>query len=142
MQESDLPTVLLIERAAYPFPWTHGNFLDSLHSGYESWVLRDESGAIAGYFLLMMAVEEAHLLNITVRPNLQGQGLGIMQLDKVSALARERHMESVLLEVRPSNQRALGIYEQYGFIQIGRRRAYYPAADNAREDAIVMRLSL
>jgi ribosomal-protein-alanine N-acetyltransferase len=51
-------------------------------------------------------------------------------------------MESVLLEVRPSNTRALEIYERYGFKQIGRRKGYYPAADGQREDAIVMRFGI
>ena len=51
-------------------------------------------------------------------------------------------MASVLLEVRPSNTRALAIYERYGFKQIGRRKGYYPAANQLREDAIVMRFDL
>jgi len=142
MQATDLGDVEAVENAAYPFPWTHGNFLDSLASGYEAWVLREADGALAGYFLVMAAVDEAHLLNITVRPGLQGRGLGWALLDKVVEVARGKGMASVLLEVRPSNQRALSVYRRYGFLEIGRRRGYYPAAGNTREDAIVMRFSL
>lgn len=142
LQESDLTEVLAIETDVYPFPWTRGNFLDSLYSGYESWIMRDASGLVAGYFLLLIAVDEAHLLNITVRRNLQGRGLGIALLNRVIRVAREKKMNSILLEVRPSNQRAFDIYRRYGFIQIGKRKCYYPAADGAREDAIVMRLAL
>ena len=142
MRVDDLDEVQAIESDVYPHPWTRGNFLDSLYSGYESWTLRDDSDELIGYLLMMLAVDEAHLLNITVRRDWQGQGVGRMLLDRVVALAVEKRMGSILLEVRPSNQRALAVYERYGFSVIGLRKAYYPAADNAREDAIVMRLPL
>jgi ribosomal-protein-alanine N-acetyltransferase len=142
MQLNDLPEVQEIENDVYPFPWTTGNFLDSLYSGYETWVVREVAGRLAGYFLIMLAMDEAHLLNVTVRRDLQGHGLGRKLLDKVVAVARKKGATSVLLEVRPSNSRALMIYERYGFVRIGRRKGYYPAANNTREDAIVMRLTV
>lgn len=142
MQTKDLDEVMTIENDVYPYPWTRGNFLDSLYSGYEIWTVREPSGALAGYFLLMLVVDEAHLLNISVRRDLQRHGIGRMQLNKASELARAKGMQSILLEVRPSNTGALAVYQRYGFEQIGRRKAYYPAADNTREDAIVMRYPL
>lgn len=142
MQVDDLPEVLAIENQVYPHPWTRGNFLDSLYTGYECWTLRSATGELVGYFLLMMAVDEAHLLNISVRGDLHGRGIGRMQLDQVVQIAREKGMSSVLLEVRPSNPRAQAIYERYGFKEIGRRKGYYPASNGTREDAIVMRLPL
>jgi len=142
MQVGDLPDVLTIENDVYPHPWTRGNFLDSLYSGYEAWTLREPAGPLAGYFLVMLAVDEAHLLNISVRRDLHGKGAGRMQLDKVVEIAKEKGMTSILLEVRPSNDRALAVYKQYGFEQIGTRKGYYPAANNTREDAIVMRFHL
>lgn len=138
----DLPDILTIENNVYPHPWTRGNFLDSLYSGYEAWCVRESSGTLAGYFLLMLAVEEAHLLNISVRRDLHGVGVGRLQLDKVVSIAREKGMTSILLEVRPSNERALAIYLHYGFTEIGRRKGYYPAVGNTREDAIVMSFRL
>lgn len=140
MTVPDLPEVLAIEYAVYPFPWTNGNFLDSLSSGYETWVLRNASRNLLGYFLMMPVVDEAHLLNITVHADLQGHGIGRTMLDQVVKLARQSGLNSVLLEVRPSNQRALTIYSRYGFHKIGVRKNYYPAAHNTREDAIVMRM--
>lgn len=142
MQVIDLDDVLLIENDIYPHPWTRGNFVDSFSSGYENWTLRDESGGLLGYFLLMPAVDEAHLLNVSVRADLHGQGAGRKLLDKVVAIALESGMTSVLLEVRPSNERALAVYKRYGFKKIGLRKGYYPSANNAREDAIVMRLPI
>lgn len=142
MKVTDIEDVVAIERDAYPFPWTRGNFLDSLDSGYEAWVLRDAEDRLLAYFLLMYVVDEVHLLNITVRPDIQGQGLGSRLLDKVISLARDATMPAVLLEVRPSNQHALSVYQHLGFVQIGVRRNYYPAAGVTREDAIVMRKKL
>lgn len=142
MRSADLDEVLKLENDLYPFPWTRGNFLDSISSGYETWVLRDSNGVLNGYFLLMLSVDDAHLLNITVRRELQGQGLGLVLLDKAKAIAKERKLGAILLEVRPSNTRAEKIYRRYGFTQIGIRKGYYPAPNNTREDAIVMKLPL
>lgn len=142
MRITDLDAVRAIEESAYAFPWTHGNFVDSLASGYRCRTLHDASGCVLGYFLLMIAVDEAHLLNITVMPALHGKGLGRMLLDHAVELVREEGALSMLLEVRPSNVRAIQIYERYGFHRIGLRRNYYPAKAQDREDAIVMRLTL
>lgn len=142
MQQADLADVLALEESVYPHPWSMGNFVDSLSSNYEAWVLRDQNGDLLGYFLLMAIVGEAHLLNVAVSAERQGQGLGRVLLNQAVACARGLGMESVLLEVRPSNERALKIYERYGFKQIGRRKGYYPAANQQREDAIVMRFGI
>lgn len=142
MQAADIEDVVRVEQDAYPFPWTRGNFLDSLASRYDAWVAREPDGRLAGYFLLMPAVDDVHLLNITVRPDLQGQGIGRRLLDLVCLRGRDLGASSVLLEVRPSNLHAYGVYRHAGFREIGRRKHYYPAGGQSREDAIVMRLLL
>jgi ribosomal-protein-alanine N-acetyltransferase len=141
MTAADLDEVFALEQSVFPHPWSRGNFVDSLESGYSAWVLRDQ-GELAGYFLLMAAVDEAHLLNVSVAASRQRQGLGHYLLDKVAACARGLGAESILLEVRPSNVRALSVYQRYGFVEIGLRKAYYPAYNGQREDAIVMRFTL
>ena len=142
MTTHDIDEVLALEQSVYPHPWSRGNFVDSLASGYQARVLRDTDGALLGYFLLMPAVDDAHLLNVAVARRYQGRGIGRYLLEKAAACARELALSSLLLEVRPSNGRALQVYLRHGFLQIGRRKAYYPAHDNLREDAIVMRLPL
>ena len=146
MQPEDLDAVLAIEDTVYPYPWSRGNFRDALRSGYQAWIARadvhDMADDVLGYFLLMVALDEGHLLNISVRADLQRRGIGHALLDRVASMARELGLTSILLEVRPSNTRALTLYGHYGFVSIGRRNAYYPAAGNTREDAIVMRLPL
>ena len=142
MAVADVDDVFALETSVYPYPWTRGNFVDSLAAGYHGWVLRDAAGTLVGYFLLMGAVDEAHLLNVAVAAPRQREGLGHYLLDKIAACARGLSMTSVLLEVRPSNLRALKIYARYGYAEIGRRKNYYPAHNGQREDAIVMRYTL
>ena len=142
MQPRELDEVHALECSVFPHPWSRGNFNDSLASGYDAWTVRDADGALAGYFILMYAVDEAHLLDVAVAADRQRQGLGRVLLDRLGARARAQGMQSVLLEVRPSNERALGVYRRYGYQEIGRRKGYYPAHEGKREDAIVMRYEL
>jgi len=148
MVVGDVDDVHALECSVFPHPWSRANFVDSLASGYDAWVLREGEGegagdgALAGYFLLMYALDEAHLLDVAVAAARHGSGLGRYLLDRIAARARAQHMESILLEVRPSNVRALQVYERYGYTEIGRRKGYYPAHEGRREDAIVMRYML
>ena len=142
MLPSDVDEVHALECSVFPHPWSRTNFTDSLASGYDAWTVRDADGALAGYYLLMYAVDEAHLLDVAVAGPRQRQGLGHYLLDRIGARAKEQGMESILLEVRPSNERALAVYHRYGYREIGRRKGYYPAHAGLREDAIVMRIAL
>jgi ribosomal-protein-alanine N-acetyltransferase len=143
MVVDDVDEVHALERRVFPHPWSRANFMDSLSSGYDAWVLREPGeGALAGYFLVMYAVDEAHLLDVAVSGERQGSGLGRFLLDRIATRSRAMGMTSVLLEVRPSNERALQVYGRYGYTQIGRRKGYYPAHEGQREDAIVMRYVL
>ena len=140
MQYGDLDQVLRIERAAYSFPWTRGNFADSLAAGYSAWVCHI-GGELVGYVVVMLAVDEAHLLNISVHQSRQGMGFGARLLRHAMSTALTLGARSLLLEVRPSNERALELYRHFGFVRIGLRKAYYPAHEG-REDAIVLARSL
>lgn len=140
MTEADLDTVLQIEQAVYPFPWSVGNFRDSILSGYHclAYVASDHpTSAMYGYAIYMDGVEEAHLLNIAIKPELQRQGLGRQLLNRVLERAAAGGAKRLLLEVRPSNLGALNLYRKEGFVELGVRRQYYPAG-TTREDAIVM----
>ena len=139
-----LDAVLEIENVAYPVPWTRGNFIDSIAAGYEAWLLVDAQQALLGYFIAMDGVDEMHLLNITVTPARQGEGLARFMLDRLVALCREHHARELWLEVRESNVRAKLLYARYGFQPIRVRRGYYPlpSGQAGREDAAVMSLKV
>ena len=140
MTADDLDDVQSIEVSVYAFPWTRGNFIDSLVAGYLAEVLRAEA-AVAAYFVAMPGVDELHLLNITVARAHQGLGLGALLLDVVQDHARTLGLARLLLEVRQSNHRARALYQRRGFAEVGLRRGYYPAP-LGREDAVVMGLNL
>ncbi len=143
MQPSDLDAVYAIETAAYPFPWTRGNFADCLETGYRCEVLL-ETDCIRGYSVLAVMVDEAHVLNCCVAPSAQGRGLGRQMMQHLISRLPLMRLPSLLLEVRPSNAAAIHLYTDLGFVEIGRRRGYYPATaeEGGREDALVMRYTV
>ncbi|MEA3121687.1 MAG: [ribosomal protein S18]-alanine N-acetyltransferase [Paraburkholderia sp.] len=141
MTDADLDEVALVEREAYEFPWTRGNFEDSLRNGYFGVCMRHVTGMLIGYCVLMPVVDEMHLLNLCVTPQAQGMGAGLALLREGARIARGKGLSGMLLEVRPSNVRAVRLYERFGFVTIGRRKNYYPARHRGREDALVMRFA-
>jgi ribosomal-protein-alanine N-acetyltransferase len=136
LAEADIPQVLAIETKVYQFPWTERNFTDSIHSGYLLHCLLRKHEVI-GYIVMMEVVDEYHLLNISIREDLQGQGLGRYLLEWGLAQAKASQMQGMLLEVRPSNVPAQRLYEKLGFECLGVRKNYYPATQG-REDALVL----
>lgn len=142
MTSRDLDAVMAVEKRCYSFPWTRGNFIDSLAVGYPAEVLVDEGGEVIGYWVAMTGAGEMHLLNITVAPAWQGRGLARGMLDVLEQRCREAALPTLWLEVRGSNQRARTLYLRRGFVEVGLRRGYYPAAAGQREDAVVMRLDI
>ena len=142
MTSAHLDTVLAIEAAAYTFPWSRGNFIDSIATGYPARVLMDARGAMLGYFIAMNGVGEMHLLNITVAPAAQGLGHARHMIAALMAMCGARAARQLWLEVRESNARARAIYARLGFVQQGVRKRYYPAPFGHREDAVVMSLRI
>lgn len=140
MTEEDLGEVYEIERQIYEFPWTNGNFLDSLASGYHCVVLR-LGRRLIGYAVMMLGAEEAHLLNLSVDAREQRRGHGTRILQALVSAAREYGARQLFLEVRPSNSAGRSLYAKHGFREIAVRRGYYPAR-TGREDALLLAIDL
>ena len=140
MTVADLDAVMAVEAGAYSFPWTRGNFIDSLAAGYLALVLASPQDGIVGYLVAMAGVDEMHLLNLTVAPGWQRRGLARELLDALEARCRADGLSMLWLEVRQSNERARALYARRGFAEVGLRRGYYPAPLSKREDAVVMSL--
>ena len=136
MRPADLDRVVAIEEVVYSHPWTRGNFADSLQAGYSCWTM-ERSTIVIGYGVLMVASDEAHLLNLSIAAEMQRRGYGRLLLHHFMRVARDNGAASMYLEVRPTNCVARDLYRHEGFREIGIRRAYYPAYVG-REDAIVM----
>lgn len=140
MTLADLPVIAALDAQCYTFPWTLGNFADSLHSGYRCCVYAYDVNII-GYAVMMRAVDESHLLNITIAPESQGQGWGRKLMAHVVICAQQDNVDWLWLEVRPSNVVAKKLYESMAFEFVAVRKNYYPAVEG-REDAVIMRLPL
>lgn len=136
MVHADLEHVLIVEKKAYPHPWTLGIFRDCLRIGYNAWVITFDSTVI-GYGIVMLSPGEAHILNICIDPDYQQKGLGRYLLRHLLKKSNQTDVDMVLLEVRRSNTGAQQLYKSEGFHELGIRKAYYPA-DNGREDAIIL----
>lgn len=140
MQSSDLDCIIRIEREIFLFPWSLGNFADSLKTGYLCHVL-EQDNILFGYGIMMMSPEEAHVLTLGIAANWQKKGWGKRLLHHFIQLAQENHAKSIFLDVRESNHGAAQLYKQMGFQHIATRKGYYPAMCG-REDALVMQLML
>lgn len=140
MSESDLDAVMQIEEASYEYPWTYGIFRDCLRVGYACWVYEIADEIIA-YGVMSMGAGEAHILTLVVHNKYRGQGLGRMMLAHLLTIAGKHKIDTVLLEVRPSNHPAISLYQSMGFNEVGVRSKYYPAR-HGREDAIIMALAI
>lgn len=140
MSKSDLDEVMRIECAMYAFPWTRRIFTDCLQVGYHCFVGVID-GMFAGYGVMSTGAGEAHILNVCVTSECQGLGLGRRLMETMLQDAADHDVENVFLEARPSNRRALMLYDHLGFNEIGTRKDYYPL-ENGREDALIMAINL
>ena len=155
MQVVDLDEVLKIESVSHIHPWTKGNFSDSLAAGHWAYCIRPQvdqmvkgsyldPAVLWAYCILFPAVDELHLLNITVSPHLRKLGLGQRMMAAIEGVAAQQKMPRIILEVRPSNTAAITLYQKLGYEQIGVRKNYYPAnpETGSREDALVLAKSI
>lgn len=139
MQAADLDRVLALEKNAFSHPWTRKLYADALTS-YECWMMCVDKQHV-GHGVISQVLDEAHLLNIAIAVEQQGQGLGLQLLEHLMQRASQRGCVECFLELRASNRSAYALYERFGFNEIGRRRDYYPALDGY-EDALVMACTL
>ena len=155
MEAGDLDAVLSIEQISHAHPWTRGNFSDSLAAGHWAYCIRPDSvdaepgsyldpQVLWAYCVLYPAVDELHLLNITVAPKLRRLGIAVRMMKAIEGIAASRKMPRIILEVRPSNIPAITLYQSLGYETIGVRKGYYPADESTgqREDAQVMAKSI
>ena len=141
MVHADLDAVMAIETEAYRFPWSRGNFIDSLAAGHLTGIV-EHADRLLGYYLALAGVDEMHLLNVTVAPHAQRRGHARNMLADLARHGRRCGAAQLWLEVRADNVVAQAAYRRIGFVQMGMRKGYYPALDGRREDALVMSLQL
>lgn len=141
MTEADLPAVLAIERESYGFPWSETIFRDCMGAGYACWVAERER-VPRGFLIMSMAAGEAHILNLCVGAAARRSGIGRCLLGHAVSVALRCGVDSLFLEVRPSNEPAVRLYAENGFHEVGLRPGYYPLPGGRREDGLIMARTL
>jgi len=135
MALEDISAVIQLENEVYQFPWTEQIFKDCIRVGYDCW-LAHLGNTVVAHAVISIAAGESHILNLSVTRNHQGKGIGKQFIQFLLNIARNKRAQIMMLEVRPSNIRAINCYSSAGFNEIGCRKDYYPAP-NGKEDALL-----
>jgi ribosomal-protein-alanine N-acetyltransferase len=132
----DIEEIYGLEESCFPTPWAKADMLKDLRENLLStYMIAETAGEVIGYAALWTVLDEGHVLNVAMRPDMRGQGIATMMLSSLLEAGREKGAKSFTLEVRPSNESAIALYEKFGFKTVGVRKEYY--ADN-KEDALIM----
>lgn len=135
MRNGDLPQVVAIETGSSPTPWTRAMFQSELGRPGTIDLVADRGGDVLGFIMVSRYADVWHVLNVCVRPGQRGRGIGGQLLEELFERASGRPHLGFTLEVRVSNETAIGLYRRKGFLDHGIRPGYY--SDNG-EDAIIM----
>ncbi len=139
LREADLPTVVAVERASFPTPWSERAFRSLLGRPDALLLVAEREGRVVGHAASWFVGPEAELADLAVEPSARRQGIGRALIEAVRQAAAERGVTDLYLQVRVSNVAARRVYASQGFRAVGRRRSYYRSP---REDALVLRLAI
>jgi len=140
MRVKHVPLIGTVERRNYDFSWSDAIFRDCIKANYVCQLVKLD-GELIGYGIMQIGADEAHILNLCIDKPWQRRGFARVLLEHLVQQAIARRAQMMFLEVRPSNPRAIVLYEQSGFNEIGLRKNYYDS-HKGREDALVMARSL
>jgi len=140
MSLEHLVPVAAIEAASFPVPWSLQAFVQELlENSLAEYLVALRNGEVAGYAGAWVILDEAHVTNVAVRPDLRRLGIGRLLMEKLLERVFFLGARRVTLEVRVSNRQAKALYESLGFCTKGVRRGYY---EDNKEDALIMWLEL
>jgi [ribosomal protein S18]-alanine N-acetyltransferase len=131
MTQSDLDAVLVIEQTCFPRAWSRASFLAELASERSTSVVVELQGQVAGYLCLTVLLDEAEILDVAVDPTMQRSGIGRLLLQWACAEAVRQGATVLRLEVRATSLPAIALYQQFGFVKSGLRKAYYENSTDA-----------
>ena len=136
MKPSHVPQIAALEKLCFSDPWSEASVAAECENPLSLWLVAEIDGKVVGYIGSQSVPPEADVLNLAVAPDCRRQGLGRKLLCTLTELLHSRGIETLFLEVRPSNQAALALYSDLGFVQVGRRKNYY---HHPKEDALILR---
>lgn len=136
MTHGDIEEVVIIEEESFSIPWSYRSFEDSLNLPYGRFYVAKIEGKVVGYIGLYLVGEDGDITNVAVLSQYRRKGIAGKLIEKVIKCAKENGVNSINLEVRPSNSSAIELYTKYGFEELGKRKNFY---SKPTEDAIILR---
>jgi ribosomal-protein-alanine N-acetyltransferase len=135
MTEVDLTEICNIEQESFSDPWSYEDFLESFRNEHNSYLVAEQDDVIVGYCGYWGVGEEGYIYNVAVRKDYRRRQIGYRMLTELIIRAQEKGITALTLEVRKSNEAAIGLYERLGFESVGIRKDFY---SKPREDAVIM----
>ena len=136
MHADHIPEIAKLEKLCFSRPWSERMLAEELENQCAAFLTAtDDDGAVLGYAGLLVAADEGYITNVAVFPQHRRKGIAAKLLQVFCDFAQGQHLAFLTLEVRPSNEAAIALYESFGFTERGRRRNYY---DLPREDALIL----
>ena len=135
MIKEDAAGVEVVEKASFAMPWSRQSFWEEAANEKTWYLLTLSDERIIGYMGAWLLLDEAHITNVAMLPEFRGQGIGSKMLSEYIHIVKQKGITAMTLEVRPSNQAAIALYEKFGFRSVGLRKGYYQ--DN-NEAAMIM----
>lgn len=139
MTKEYVPQVAALEKACFSTPWSERSIAGELQNQWAIWLMALEGDTLAGYLGVQYGPDGGDIMTIATAPEFRGRGVGRALIAEMSARLKTMGLQWLTLEVRPSNEPALGLYEALGFRQVGRRPRYYR---DPVEDALLLTLFL
>lgn len=139
MKVQDVPEVAALEAVCFSDPWSVQSIASEVNNRLSLWLVAEIDGSIAGYVGSQTVLDMTDMMNIAVAPEFRRQGVAEALVNALVSCLKEKDVMGLLLEVRASNTAAIALYNKLGFIQVGRRPAYYR---NPKEDALILRKEL
>ena len=136
MDESHVEAIAELEKMCFRDPWSANSIASELHNPLSDWFVAVDKGTVCGYVGSQSVLDGADMMNIAVHPDYRNQGIGYALIERLITALKEKNVISLCLEVRVSNESAIGLYSKMGFAVVGKRPGYYR---NPREDAYIMR---
>lgn len=136
MTQGAVEQVAQLEKLCFSDPWSERSIVSELSNPLSLWLVAMEGERLAGYVGSQSVEGEADMMNVAVHPDLRRRGVGETLVNALVTALAQRGVHSLTLEVRVSNESAIGLYKKLGFAQVGLRKNYYR---HPREDAYILR---
>lgn len=137
-KQDDAQFIALLEAECFHDPWSQNAIEEAAEYG-TLFILAECEGKIVGYAGVKLILDEGYISNVAVTEKMRGNGIGSLIMKELSALAKEKGLKTVSLEVRPSNIAAISLYEKFGYKTVGRRKNFY---SHPSEDGLIMTLEV